>query len=144
MPPLQVKLFLLFLSIVRRHLSLFVSVQASNKSAANSPVKPSAPVGPARMVLDVPDEPARGRKPVLRDELTAVVAKQRYPRERLPLFLFLNRLPFDSTPCGENVDLGLHNRFHERQVKRAPFVFRTKCIQKIENRSLTVSIGEFR
>jgi hypothetical protein len=32
-----------------------VSVQASNKSAANSPVKPSAPEGPARMVLAVPD-----------------------------------------------------------------------------------------
>jgi hypothetical protein len=61
-----------------------VNVQVSNKSAANSPVKPSAPVGPARMVLAVPDEPARGRKPVLRDELAAVVAKQQYPRERLP------------------------------------------------------------
>jgi DNA topoisomerase III len=70
------------------------SVQALNKSAANSPVKPSAPVGPARMVLAVPDEPARGRwgdsnriapgsAPVLRDELAAVVAKQRYPGERL-------------------------------------------------------------
>jgi CO/xanthine dehydrogenase FAD-binding subunit len=78
-------------------LSDFVSVQASNKSAANSPVKPSAPVGPARMVLAVPDEPARGhwgdsnriapgKVPVLRDELTAVVAEQQYPRERLPDF----------------------------------------------------------
>ncbi|MBN1656151.1 MAG: hypothetical protein JXA30_20450, partial [Deltaproteobacteria bacterium] len=47
-----------------------------NKSAANSPVKPSAPAGPARMVLAIPDEPARGRKPVLRDELAVVVAKQ--------------------------------------------------------------------
>ncbi|MBN1654960.1 MAG: hypothetical protein JXA30_14415, partial [Deltaproteobacteria bacterium] len=32
-----------------------VNVQASDKSAANSPVKPSAPEGPARMVLAVPD-----------------------------------------------------------------------------------------
>jgi hypothetical protein len=64
-----------------------VSVQASNKSAVNSPVKPSAPEGPARMVLAVPDEPARGRKPVLRDEVAAVVAKQQYPRERLLFFL---------------------------------------------------------
>ncbi|MBN1652327.1 MAG: hypothetical protein JXA30_00980, partial [Deltaproteobacteria bacterium] len=31
----------------------------------------------------VPDEPARGRKPVLRDELAAVVVKQQYPPERL-------------------------------------------------------------
>jgi RNA polymerase primary sigma factor len=60
-----------------------VSVQASNTSAANSPAKPSAPGGPARMVLAVPDEPARGRKPVLRDEVAAVVTKQQYPRERL-------------------------------------------------------------
>ncbi|MBN1654397.1 MAG: hypothetical protein JXA30_11565, partial [Deltaproteobacteria bacterium] len=30
-----------------------------------------------------PDEPARGRKPVLRDELAAVVVKQQYPPERL-------------------------------------------------------------
>jgi hypothetical protein len=75
-----------------------VSVQASSKSAANSPVKPSAPEGPARMVLAVPDEPARGhwgdsnriapgKGPVLRDELTAVVAKQQYPRERLQRIL---------------------------------------------------------
>jgi hypothetical protein len=35
------------------------------------------------MVLAVPDEPDRGRKPVLRDEVAAVVAKQQYPRERL-------------------------------------------------------------
>jgi hypothetical protein len=35
------------------------------------------------MVLAVPDEPDRGRKPVLRDEVAAVVAKQRYPCERL-------------------------------------------------------------
>ncbi|MBN1655123.1 MAG: hypothetical protein JXA30_15245, partial [Deltaproteobacteria bacterium] len=34
-------------------------------------------------VLAVPDEPARGRKPVLRDELAAVVVKQQYPSERL-------------------------------------------------------------
>ncbi|MBN1654698.1 MAG: hypothetical protein JXA30_13085, partial [Deltaproteobacteria bacterium] len=54
-----------------------------DKSAANSPVKPSAPAGPARMVLAVPDEPGRGRKPVLRNELAVVVAKQQYPPERL-------------------------------------------------------------
>ncbi|MBN1655390.1 MAG: hypothetical protein JXA30_16610, partial [Deltaproteobacteria bacterium] len=48
-----------------------------------SPVKPSAPAGPARTVLAVPDEPARGRKPVLRYELAAVVVKQQYPPERL-------------------------------------------------------------
>jgi radical SAM superfamily enzyme YgiQ (UPF0313 family) len=91
-----------------------VSVQTSKKSVANSPAKPSAPTGPARMVLAVPDgcrwkrtkrsgrksaklyvssgstegptdpsTPARGRKPVLRDELAAVVAKQQYPRERV-------------------------------------------------------------
>ncbi|MBN1654791.1 MAG: hypothetical protein JXA30_13550, partial [Deltaproteobacteria bacterium] len=41
------------------------------------------PAGPARMVLAVPDEPARGRKPVLRDELAVVVAKQQDPPERL-------------------------------------------------------------
>ncbi|MBN1656047.1 MAG: hypothetical protein JXA30_19925 [Deltaproteobacteria bacterium] len=35
------------------------------------------------MVLAVPDEPARERKPVLRDELAAVVVKQQYPPERL-------------------------------------------------------------
>ncbi|MBN1655173.1 MAG: hypothetical protein JXA30_15500, partial [Deltaproteobacteria bacterium] len=45
--------------------------------------KPSAPAAPARMVLAVPDEPARGRKPVLRGELAAVVVKQQYPPERL-------------------------------------------------------------
>jgi hypothetical protein len=45
-----------------------VSVQASNKSPANSPVKSSSPEGPA---------------PVLRDELAGVVAKQQYPCERL-------------------------------------------------------------
>ncbi|MBN1655865.1 MAG: hypothetical protein JXA30_19015, partial [Deltaproteobacteria bacterium] len=28
-------------------------------------------------------EPARGRKPVLRDEMAAVVVKQQYPPERL-------------------------------------------------------------
>ncbi|MBN1654179.1 MAG: AMP-binding protein [Deltaproteobacteria bacterium] len=60
-----------------------VSVQGSNKSAANSPDKPSAPEGPARMVLAVPDEPVRGRKPVFRDESAAVVAKQHYPPEQL-------------------------------------------------------------
>ncbi|MBN1652670.1 MAG: hypothetical protein JXA30_02725 [Deltaproteobacteria bacterium] len=43
------------------------SVRASNKSAANFAGK----------------EPARGRKPVLRDELAAVVAKQQVPRERI-------------------------------------------------------------
>ncbi|MBN1655767.1 MAG: hypothetical protein JXA30_18525 [Deltaproteobacteria bacterium] len=35
------------------------------------------------MVRALPDEPARERKPVLRDELAAVVVKQRYPPERL-------------------------------------------------------------
>ncbi|MBN1654254.1 MAG: hypothetical protein JXA30_10835 [Deltaproteobacteria bacterium] len=35
------------------------------------------------MVLAVPDEPARGRKPVLRDGSAAVVAKQQYPPEQL-------------------------------------------------------------
>ncbi|MBN1652431.1 MAG: hypothetical protein JXA30_01510 [Deltaproteobacteria bacterium] len=30
-----------------------------------------------------PSTPARGRKPVLRDESAAVVAKQQYPPERL-------------------------------------------------------------
>ena len=39
----------------------FVSVQASDKSASNSPVKSSAPAAPARMALAFPDEPARGR-----------------------------------------------------------------------------------
>jgi hypothetical protein len=57
--------------------------QASNMAAAKSPEKPSAPAGPARMVLPVPDEPARGRwgdsnriapdsVPVFRDESAAV------------------------------------------------------------------------
>jgi cobyrinic acid a,c-diamide synthase len=53
---------------IARRAPLFVSAQASSKSAANSPVKPSAPV------------------PVLRYEVAAVVAQQQYPRERLPLF----------------------------------------------------------
>ncbi|MBN1653900.1 MAG: hypothetical protein JXA30_09005, partial [Deltaproteobacteria bacterium] len=44
------------------------------------------PAGPARMVLAVPDEPARGRKPVLRDELAVFVAKQQDPPERLHFF----------------------------------------------------------
>jgi hypothetical protein len=72
-----------------------VSVQASNKSAANSPVKPSAPAGPVRSVLPVHDEPDRGRwgdsnriapgsGPVLRDELAVVETIHRYPPERLP------------------------------------------------------------
>ncbi|MBN1652257.1 MAG: hypothetical protein JXA30_00620 [Deltaproteobacteria bacterium] len=38
------------------------------------------------MVLAVREETARGRKPVLRDELAAVVVKQRYPSERLRAF----------------------------------------------------------
>ncbi|MBN1655100.1 MAG: hypothetical protein JXA30_15130 [Deltaproteobacteria bacterium] len=42
------------------------------------------------MVLAAPDGPARGRKPVLRDESAAVVTLHRYPPERLrktiPLF----------------------------------------------------------
>ncbi|MBN1655794.1 MAG: hypothetical protein JXA30_18660, partial [Deltaproteobacteria bacterium] len=37
-------------------------------------------------VLAVADEPARGRKPVLRDELAAVVVKQQCPPERLRFF----------------------------------------------------------
>ncbi|MBN1652643.1 MAG: SMC-Scp complex subunit ScpB [Deltaproteobacteria bacterium] len=61
-----------------------VSVHGSNNSAADSPVKPSAPAGPARMVLAVPDEPARGRMPVLQDELAAVVVKQQVAPEPLP------------------------------------------------------------
>ncbi|MBN1652795.1 MAG: DUF2079 domain-containing protein [Deltaproteobacteria bacterium] len=64
---------------------LTVSVQRSNESAANSPVKPSAPEAPARMVRAVPDEPDRGRKPVLRDESAAVVVKQQHPPEQLRL-----------------------------------------------------------
>ncbi|MBN1652212.1 MAG: SMI1/KNR4 family protein [Deltaproteobacteria bacterium] len=60
-----------------------VNVQASDKSAANSPIKPSAPEGPARTVLSVPDEPARGRKPVLMDDLAVVVTLHRYSPERL-------------------------------------------------------------
>ncbi|MBN1652215.1 MAG: hypothetical protein JXA30_00405 [Deltaproteobacteria bacterium] len=38
------------------------------------------------MVLAVPDEPARGRKPVLWNELAVVVAKQQYFPERCPMF----------------------------------------------------------
>jgi O-acetyl-ADP-ribose deacetylase len=75
-----------------------VSVQASNESAANSRVKPGAPVGPARMVLAVPDETARGRKPVLRDEVAAVVTNQQYPRERLRevVFVLFDSLTLDA------------------------------------------------
>ncbi|MBN1653585.1 MAG: tRNA lysidine(34) synthetase TilS [Deltaproteobacteria bacterium] len=71
-----------------------VSAQGSNKSAADSPVTPNAPEGPARMVLDVPDEPDRGRRgdsnriapgsvPVLRDESATVATEQQSPTERL-------------------------------------------------------------
>ena len=70
-----------------------LSVHALNKAAANSPVKPRAPAGPARIVLAVHDEPARGRKPVLRDELAAVVTIRQYPRERLPFALFKRHSP---------------------------------------------------
>ncbi|MBN1653954.1 MAG: hypothetical protein JXA30_09275 [Deltaproteobacteria bacterium] len=38
------------------------------------------------MVLAVPDETARGRKPVFRDESAAVVAKQQYPPVQLHEF----------------------------------------------------------
>lgn len=62
-----------------------VRVQTSNKSTADSPVKPSAPAEPARTVLAVPDKPVRGQKEVLRDESAAVVAQHRYPRERIPV-----------------------------------------------------------
>ena len=72
-----------------------VTVHVSGKSAAKSPVKPSAPAGPARMQLPVPDEPARERfgdskrnapvlAPVFRDESAAVVAGRSDARERLP------------------------------------------------------------
>ncbi|MBN1656425.1 MAG: hypothetical protein JXA30_21830, partial [Deltaproteobacteria bacterium] len=67
--------------------------QGSNKSAANSPVKPSAPAGPARMVLAVPDKPARGRKPVFRDESASVVAKQQYPTEQVLILLLFPHQP---------------------------------------------------
>ncbi|MBN1656603.1 MAG: hypothetical protein JXA30_22720 [Deltaproteobacteria bacterium] len=56
-----------------------VSVQGAKRPAANSPVKPSAPAVPARIVLALPDAPARGRKPGLRDDFAAFVAKQHYP-----------------------------------------------------------------
>jgi len=79
------------LEAAARHLTIHLS----GKSAAKSPVKPSEPAGPARMVLPVPDEPARGRfgdskriapvlAPGLRDELAAVVAGRADARERLP------------------------------------------------------------
>jgi hypothetical protein len=70
-----------------KKLSIFVSVHAPNKAAVNSPVKSSAPTGPARSVLPVHDEPARGRKPLLRDELAAVETKGQYPGEHLRIFL---------------------------------------------------------
>jgi hypothetical protein len=60
-----------------------VSVHAPNKAAVNSPVKSSAPAGPARSVLPVHDEPARGRKPLLWDELAAVETKGQYAGEYL-------------------------------------------------------------
>jgi hypothetical protein len=61
-----------------------VSVHAPNKAAVNSPVKSSAPTGPARSVLPVHDAPARGLKPILGDELAAVETKGQYPGEHLP------------------------------------------------------------
>jgi hypothetical protein len=48
---------------------------ATQNAAGNSPVDPRAPAGPARMVLDVHDEPDRGRKRGIRDELPAIAAK---------------------------------------------------------------------
>ncbi|MBN1654113.1 MAG: hypothetical protein JXA30_10080 [Deltaproteobacteria bacterium] len=35
------------------------------------------------IVLAVPDEPDRGRKPVLHDQLAAFLAKRQYPYERI-------------------------------------------------------------
>jgi hypothetical protein len=81
----------------RNVFAFFVSVHAPNKAAVNSPVKSSAPTGPARSVLPVHDEPARGRwgdskriapgsVPLLRDELAAVETKGQYPGEHLPFF----------------------------------------------------------
>ncbi|MBN1654591.1 MAG: hypothetical protein JXA30_12545, partial [Deltaproteobacteria bacterium] len=49
-----------------RNVKREVSVQGGKQVGGQFAVKPSAPAGPARMVLAVPDEPARGRKPVLR------------------------------------------------------------------------------
>ncbi|MBN1655371.1 MAG: hypothetical protein JXA30_16515 [Deltaproteobacteria bacterium] len=66
---------------------LQVSVQRSNKSAAHSPVKPSAPEGPVS---------------VLRNELAAVVAEQRYPREQLGL---QSRPLAEQIPPGRLVEL---------------------------------------
>jgi outer membrane protein assembly factor BamA len=71
-----------------------VTVHAPESSAANSPVKSSAPAGPARNVLPVHDEPDRGRKPVLRDELAAVVTQRQYPRERLQSIFVLALVGF--------------------------------------------------
>ncbi|MBN1655795.1 MAG: hypothetical protein JXA30_18665, partial [Deltaproteobacteria bacterium] len=46
-------------------------------------------------------EPARGRKPVLRDELAAVVVKQQYPPERLRKSLRLGTR-FDTLLAGDS------------------------------------------
>jgi hypothetical protein len=80
--------------VLLRALLSQVSVHAPNKAAVNSPVKSSAPTGPARSVLRVHDEPARGRwgdskriapgsVPLLRDELAVVETKGQYPGEHL-------------------------------------------------------------
>jgi VanZ family protein len=74
---------LFVLVVVWRDRNKKVSVHAPNKAAVNSPVKSSAPTGPARSVLPVHDEPARGRKPLLRDELAAVETKGQHPGEHL-------------------------------------------------------------
>ncbi len=60
-----------------------VNVHTPYKAAVDSPVKSSAPAGPARSVLPVHDKPTRGRKPLLRDELAAVEAKGHYAGEHL-------------------------------------------------------------
>jgi elongation factor P len=57
------------------------------------------------MVLAVPDELARGRKPVLRDEEAAVATKQQYPRERLPFLL--ERLMINSSDLKRGVLLDI-------------------------------------
>jgi hypothetical protein len=81
---------------------LFVSVHAPNKAAVNSPVKSSAPTGPARSVLPV------------RDELAAVETKGQHPGEHLQLFygkIFLFStcllLPVAFVGCGAELDKAL-------------------------------------
>jgi hypothetical protein len=71
------------LTIKTSYFRFIVSVHAPNKAAVNSPVKSSAPTGPARSVLPVHDQPARGLKPLLRDYLAAVETKGQYAGEHL-------------------------------------------------------------